>query len=113
MEYLAGVLVNGVRENFLPPVIRVFGRPGTGKTVVVRNVLQGFQDYRGDVFRFFYVNLKKCRTVFSAANALLSGICGKVVPVNLGLDSVFSEIWHEVKGLKVGRERFFIWHCFG
>lgn len=97
---LAKILVDGVNEGFLPPMIRIFGRTGTGKTVVVRSVLEKFSAYKGDVFRFFYVNLKNCRTVFSAANAILSAVCGRQVPVNLGLDRVFSEIWREVANLK-------------
>jgi len=97
---LAKILVEGVNEGFLPPMIRIFGSTGTGKTVVVRSVLEKFSAYQGDVFRFFYVNLKNCRTVFSVANAILSAVCGRRVPVNLGLDRVFLEIWSEVGGLK-------------
>jgi cell division control protein 6 len=106
-EYLARVLTRGVSENFLPPMIRVFGGTGSGKTVVVRSVLERFSRYRKDVFRFFYVNLKECRTVFSAGNAVLSAICGRRVPVNLGLDRVFTEIWSEVRALKE-EEKLFI-----
>jgi len=102
------VLARGVSENFLPPMIRVFGGTGCGKTVTVRSVLEGFSRYRGDVFRFFYVNLKECRTVFSAGNAVLCAICGRRVPVNLGLDRVFMEIWSEVKALKSKTGKLFI-----
>lgn len=97
---LAKILVQGVNEGYLPPMIRVFGSTGTGKTVVVRSVLEKFSKYKGDVFRFFYVNLKNCRTVFSAANAILSAVCGRKVPVNLGVDRVFSEVWTEVASLR-------------
>jgi len=107
-EYFAGILTRGVAENFLPPMIRVFGRTGSGKTAVVRSVLEGFSRYRGDVFRQFYVNLKSCRTVFSAGNALLSAICGRRVPVNLGLDRVFAEIWSELRALKGEGRRLFV-----
>lgn len=89
---LAKILVAGVNEGFLPPMIRIFGRTGTGKTVVVRSVLEKFSEYQGDVFRFFYVNLKNCRTVFSAANAILSAVCGRQVPVNLGLSCFFGDM---------------------
>jgi cell division control protein 6 len=106
IDYFARILTRGVAEDFLPPMIRVFGVVGSGKTVVVRSVLERFSRYRGDVFRFFYVNLKECRTVFSAANAVLSSICGRRVPVNLGLDRVFTEVWSEVKALKRGLKLF-------
>lgn len=104
--YFAMILARGVSENFLPPIIRVFGGTGSGKTAVVRSVLERFERYRGDVFRHFYVNLKSCRTVFSAANAVLSAICGRRVPVNLGLDRAFTEIWDELRGLKNEGRRF-------
>jgi len=104
---LAKILVQGVNEGYLPPMIRVFGSTGTGKTLVVRSVLEKFSKYKGNVFRFFYVNLKNCRTVFSVANAILSAVCGRKVPVNLGVDRVFSEIWSEVASLrKDGGELF-------
>lgn len=105
----ARILVGGVGEGFLPPMIRVYGKTGSGKTVLLRSVLERFSKYKGDVFRFFYVNLKNCRTVFSAANAVLSEICGQRVPANLGLDKVFSKMWTEVAGLGERGELFL---CF-
>ena len=95
-EYLARILVSGVRDNYLPPMIRVSGPPGSGKTVIVKSVLERFSE-RTDGFRFFYVNLKGSRTVFMAANAVLSGIAGRRVPSNLGLDRVFDEIWRAIE----------------
>lgn len=100
-EYLARILVSGVRDNYLPPMIRVSGPPGSGKTVIVKSVLERFAD-RTDGFRFFYVNLKGSRTVFMAANAVLSSISGRRVASNLGLDRVFGEIWREIEGLCIG-----------
>lgn len=105
-EYFAGILARGVRDNFLPPMVRVFGRPGSGKTAVVRSVLDRFSRYRSDVFRYFYVNLKSCGTVFSAGNAVLSAVSGRRVAANLGLDRVFSEIWNEIRALNVGGRLF-------
>ena len=107
-EYFARILTRGVAENFLPPMIRVFGRTGSGKTAVVRSVLERFSRYHGGIFRQFYVNLKSCRTVFSAGNALLSAVCGRRVPVNLGLDRVFTEFWSELRALKGEGGRLFV-----
>ena len=106
-EYFAQVLTRGVREGFLPPMVRVFGRPGSGKTVVVCNVLGRFEEYVGGGFRYFYANLKGNRTVFSACNAVLSSISGKRVPSNFGLDRVFSEIWGQISELKGAGVSFF------
>jgi cell division control protein 6 len=107
-EFFARILSRGVRENFLPGMIRVYGGTGCGKTVVVRSVLERFGRYKGSLFRFFYVNLKQCRTIFSAADAILSAISGERVPVNLGVDRVFSGIWDALKELKVGLDRVFV-----
>ena len=52
------------------------------------------------------MNMKSCRTVFSAGNAVLSVIAGRSVPVNLGLDRVFGEIWSEIRGLRDGGVSF-------
>ena len=52
-EYLARVLTRGVSENFLPPMIRVFGGTGCGKTVTVRSVLERFSRYEGMFSGFF------------------------------------------------------------
>jgi cell division control protein 6 len=107
-EFFARILSRGVRENFLPGMIRVYGGTGCGKTVVVRSVLEKFSRYKGSVFRFFYVNLKQCRTIFGAANAILSAINGERVPVNLGVDRVFSKIWGAIRELKAGLDRVFV-----
>ena len=107
-KFFARILSRGVRENFLPGMIRVYGGTGCGKTVVVRSVLEKFSKYKGSMFRFFYVNLKQCRTIFSAANAILSAISGERVPVNLGVDRVFSRIWDVLKELKSGLSRIFV-----
>jgi len=98
-RYFARILV-GIKEGYLPPMVRVFGRPGTGKTVVVRYILERFRENLGEGFNYFYVNLKGCRTVSSAANAILSAICGRRVPHNLGVDRTFNEIWSELRALK-------------
>lgn len=105
---LARVLM-GVADGYLPPMVRVFGRPGTGKTVVVKSVLERFRRFHGGSgFRYYYLNLRGCRTVFSAANAVLSALCGRRLPANLGLDRVFHEIWDEVRALKEGGKFFIV-----
>lgn len=105
---LGKILFLGVKEDFLPPMIRVFGLPESGKTVVVKHVLEDFSEYKGDVVRYFFVNLKNCRTVLSAGNAILSVVCGKKVPINLGLDRVFEELWEAVKEFKKRGTLFFV-----
>lgn len=98
-RFFARILV-GVREGFLPTMIRVFGRAGTGKTVVVRSVFERFSKFMrdvADVVKFYYVNLRGCRSVFSAANAVLSGLCSRKLPNNVGLDKFFDDLDERVK----------------
>lgn len=104
---LGQILVNGVKSGFSPSWIRVFGGTGSGKTVVVRKILSEFESYQKSVFRHFYCNLKNCRSVFSAANSILSSVCGKRVSSSLGLNRVFSEIWKEIGSLKQDDEKLF------
>ena len=107
-EFFSRMLSRGVAEGFLPSMVRVYGGTGCGKTVVVRSVLDRFSRYKKGVFRFFYVNLKQSRTVFSATNAILGSISGEKVAANLGVDRVFSKIWNAIRDLKVGLGKVFV-----
>jgi len=102
-RFLGRVLV-GLREGYLPPMVRVFGGSGTGKTLVVRSVLERFERFAVEVdmgsVRSFYVNLRGCRSVFSAVNSVLSALSGRRLPNRAGLDRVYGEIWGEVRALR-------------
>jgi len=52
--FFSRILSRGVAERFLPGMIRVYGGPGSGKTVVVKSVLERFSRYKKGVFRYFY-----------------------------------------------------------
>ena len=109
VDFFARILVMGVEENYFPPVIQVFGMPGSGKTVVVRDVLERFSGLQGGVFRHVFVNLKGCRTVFSAGNEeVLMRLCGRRVPAVHGLSKVYSEIWGGLRCLSGGMDRLFL-----
>ena len=59
-------ILNGVAEGYLPPTVSIHGPPGTGKTLTTRRVCQEYAA-RTDQLAVEYVNLKECRTLFSAA----------------------------------------------
>ncbi len=59
----------------LPPTVSVYGPPGTGKTLTTRRICRAFAAYHDDV-AVEYVNLKECRTLFSAANEILFALTG-------------------------------------
>ena len=46
-EFFARILVLGVRDGFLPPLVRVYGGPGCGKTVVVRGYWRDLRVFGG------------------------------------------------------------------
>lgn len=70
----------------------IYGPPGTGETLTTRRVCAEFAA-RTDSFDFEYVNLKKCRSLFSAANEILFASTGEKKGAYKGLDEVFEGIW--------------------
>ncbi len=88
---LAAIL-SGVHEGYLPTTVSIYGPPGTGKTLTVRRVCREFADRTDDV-AVEYVNLKECRTLFSAANEICFEVAGEKKGAYEGLDGVFAGIW--------------------
>lgn len=85
-------LLNGVNSDYLPATVSIYGPPGTGKTLTTRRVATEFAA-RHDDLAVEYVNLKECRTLFSAANEILFELTGERVQAYEGLDGAFEAIW--------------------
>ncbi|MFC7176981.1 Cdc6/Cdc18 family protein [Halosegnis marinus] len=79
-------------EGYLPPTVTIHGPPGTGKTVTTRRVCQEFAARHDDV-AVEYVNLKECRSLFSAAREIHLELTGETVGAYEGLDGAFAGIW--------------------
>jgi orc1/cdc6 family replication initiation protein len=106
---LAAWLVQGVRDRYLPAMIRVYGPPGGGKTVVTRSVLRRFQTFRSPPdFAHVYVNVKQCRTAVSAANAILAALTGQHIAPTRGLDAIFTRLWAAVTARAAAGIRFLV-----
>lgn len=90
-QHLARIL-NGIHEGYLPTTVSIYGPPGTGKTITTRRVCEAFAARTDDV-AVEYVNLKECRTIFSAANEILFEVTGEKAGAYVGLDGVFTAIW--------------------
>ncbi|WP_222912779.1 AAA family ATPase [Natrinema sp. SYSU A 869] len=88
---LATILA-GVHDGYLPPTVSIYGPPGTGKTLTTRRVCREFAA-RHDAVAVEYVNLKECRTLFSAANEILYALTSTKKGAYEGLDGVFTGIW--------------------
>ncbi|WP_245998506.1 Cdc6/Cdc18 family protein [Halalkalicoccus subterraneus] len=91
-ERQLATILNGVNEGYIPPTVAIHGPPGTGKTLTTRRVCQEFAS-RNTTLAVEYVNLKECRTLFSAANEILLELTGERKKSYEGLDGVFEGIW--------------------
>ncbi|ELY54922.1 cell division control protein 6 [Natronococcus amylolyticus DSM 10524] len=96
-EHELASLLAGVHEGYVPPTVSIYGPPGTGKTLSTRRVCREFAS-RTDAVAVEYVNLKECRTLFSAANEILFELTGEKRGAYVGLDGVFEEIWTALEG---------------
>jgi archaeal cell division control protein 6 len=92
---LASILT-GVTEGYLPTTVSVYGPPGTGKTITTRRLCREFAARHTD-FDLEHVNLKECRTIFSAANEILFALGGEKRGAYVGLDGVFEGIWERLE----------------
>jgi archaeal cell division control protein 6 len=91
-ERKLATILNGIHDGYLPPTVSIYGPPGTGKTLTTRRVCREFAT-RHDELAVEYVNLKECRTLFSAANEILFELAGAKKGAYEGVDSVFGSIW--------------------
>jgi archaeal cell division control protein 6 len=85
-------ILNGVHEGYLPTTVAIHGPPGTGKTLTTRRICREFAA-RTEELAVEYVNLKECRTLFSAANEIHLELTGEKRGAYEGLDGVFEGIW--------------------
>jgi cell division control protein 6 len=85
-------ILNGTKDGYLPTTVTIYGPPGTGKTLTTRRICTEFAA-RHEAVAVEYVNLKECRTLFSAANEILLELTGERRQAYEGLDSVFDGIW--------------------
>ena len=90
-EQLAKIL-SGVEEGYLPTTVSIYGPPGTGKTMTTRQLCEAFAA-RNENVTVEYVDLKQCRTLFSAANEILFELKGEKRKAYEGPDGVFEGIW--------------------
>jgi archaeal cell division control protein 6 len=91
-EQQLATLLNGINEGYLPPTVSIHGPPGTGKTLTTRRVCREFAA-RTEQLAVEYVNLKECRTLFSAANDIHLELTGEQKKSYEGIDGVFDGIW--------------------
>lgn len=84
--------LHGATEGYLLPTVTIHGPPGTGKTATTRRVCAEFAQRHNDV-AVEYVNLKECRSLFSAAREIHLELTGETVEAYEGLDGAFTGVW--------------------
>ncbi len=81
----------GYEQDYVVPYVSVYGRSGSGKSVVVKFVCDNI---KGISYRF--VNLRQAKTVFGAANLILSELgmseLKSAQGINLAVDAIGKEI---------------------
>jgi len=71
---LKGFLLPSYNSGLMVPFISIYGKSGTGKSAVVKAVCDELQ--KKDLLLFKFVTLRKARTVFGCANAILHELGG-------------------------------------
>ena len=80
-------MIIGYKKNFLPPLVSVYGRSGSGKSTVVKFVIDNLPDAST-----CFVNLRKTKTIFGAANMILGELGGGELAPSNGLNKVIENI---------------------
>ncbi|MFI5415796.1 MAG: Cdc6/Cdc18 family protein, partial [Nitrososphaerales archaeon] len=103
VEYLVKLLLQ-YRQGYIAPVISAYGRSGSGKSTVVRFVCDGL-----DEIAYRFVNLRKSRTIFGAANLILGELGQPSLKSANGLGQVIQKIEEGiVEVLKTERKKLFV-----
>ncbi|MFC7008498.1 Cdc6/Cdc18 family protein [Halalkalicoccus salilacus] len=78
-------------EGYLPTTVSMYGPPGSGKTITTRRLCRKFVARHTD-FDVEYINLKECRTIFSAANEILLALGGEKQGAPYGLTAIWERL---------------------
>jgi len=92
----------GYKDGYVVPVISVYGRSGTGKSTLVRYVC----DYISEL-KLCYVNLRKAKTIFGAANLILSSLSCPNLKSAQGLNTAIERIQESI-GQSIGSKKLFV-----
>ncbi len=80
-------------NNFLVPLVSVYGRSGTGKSTVVKLVCNSLEDS----VSYSFVNLRKARTIFGFANLILSELDAPSISSTQGINKAVDKIESTIK----------------
>jgi len=80
-------MIAGYSCNFVPPLVSVYGRSGSGKSSIVKFVLNSLPDISTCI-----VNLRKSTTIFGAANLILEELQCESLSNSNGLNKAITNI---------------------
>lgn len=86
VEELVRYLVS-YKRGFVVPLVSVYGRSGSGKSTITKFVCENFDEVTHGI-----VNLRKAKTIFGAANHIISALDGVVSKSAEGLDVSMNRI---------------------
>jgi len=92
-------------NNFLVPLVSVYGRSGTGKSTVVKKVCNNLEDMTSHSF----VDLRKASTVFGFGNLILSELDASPISSTQGINKLVDKIESKIKEiLEIDHKKQFI-----
>jgi len=90
----------GYKQGFIAPLISVYGGSGTGKTTLTRYVCENLEEIMP-----CYVNLRKIKTVFGAANLLLIQLGRKPFSNSRGLNDIPTDLENAIQKKLVAEKK--------
>jgi archaeal cell division control protein 6 len=94
----------GFRQGHVVPLISIYGRSGSGKSTIARFVCENLND-----ISFCFVNLRKAKTVFGAANLVMGELGTYRVENSKGISWALMRMYQAVVNkLKKDEKKFFV-----
>jgi cell division control protein 6 len=97
----------GYKQGFVVPLVSVYGRSGSGKSMLVRFVCENLDE---DI-SYAFVNLRKARTVFGCANLILAELGQPSLKSAQGINTAIGQISDAIEeqlSKKKSNTKFFI-----
>ncbi|HUL51706.1 MAG TPA: AAA family ATPase [Verrucomicrobiae bacterium] len=84
----------GYKQGYVVPLVSVYGRSGSGKSTLVKFVVSNL-----DGISYSFVNLRKAKTIFGAANLILSELGMPNIKAAQGINLVIDEIGKSIQSV--------------
>lgn len=91
----------GYKKGYLVPLVSIYGRSGSGKSTLVRYVCEQLDN---DI-QLCFVNLRQTKTIFGAANVILSKLGQENVTSASGINNALEKIGQGIKSSLVSSKK--------